>query len=126
MLSTYWKVKEIIQRQVILVEEYQRTWNRVKTDPHFTARELRQIYNNYAAILSESLMNLDQLALATNAFVAQMTDGKRIALIDRAGRYIEKNLSDLRKFNDQNIRLSLSRATDLADMLLTKKLYGIN
>ena len=125
VLKTYWKVKDIISRQVELVAEYKRTWDRFRVDGHFTPRELEEIYAVYTGIVDESMRNLDQLALATSDLVSQISDGKRIALIDAAAKAIEKNLADLRRFNDRTLRVSLSRAADLTDLLLTKRLYGI-
>lgn len=125
VLTHYWKVKEIVQRQLQLVREYKNVWGRLKNDGHFSVVELQQMYRIYSGILEESLRNLDQLTLACSAFRVQMSDGKRMQLIEKAGAYIEQNLADLRRFNNRNINLSLGRAMDLADALLTRKIYGI-
>lgn len=125
VLTSYWKVKEIIKRQLQLVREYKSVWGRLKNDVHFSVNELDQMHRIYAGILKESLRNLDQLTIACSAFTTQMSDGKRMQLIETAGKYIEQNLADLRSFNNSNVRLSLGRAVDLADALLTKRVYGI-
>ncbi|SEA14978.1 hypothetical protein SAMN05192529_10951 [Arachidicoccus rhizosphaerae] len=125
VLTSYWKVKEIIQRQVQLVSEYNSVWGILKNDDHFSVAELNQMYRVYGGILTESLRNLDQLMLACSMLTTQMSDGKRMQLIVDAGKYIEKNLADLRSFNNSNVRLSLARAVDLADQLITRKMYGI-
>lgn len=125
VLSTYWKVKTIIKRQLLLVSEYNQAWGRLKNDPHFSVAELDQMYRIYSGILEESLRNLDQLTIACRTLTIQMSDGKRMQLIASAGEYIEKNLADLRRFNHRNARLSLGRAVNLADQLITKKVYGI-
>jgi hypothetical protein len=125
VLSTYWKVKDIIQRQVQLVSEYNRAWARLKKDPHFSVGELSQMYRIYSGILEESLRNLDQLTIACSALTTEMSDGKRLALITKAGKLIEKNLADLRRFNTHNYQLSLGRAARIADELITKKVYGM-
>lgn len=125
ILASYWKVKEIIQRQVQLVSEYKNAWGRLKKDTHFSVSELDQMYRIYSGILEESLRNLDQLTIACSALTTQMSDGRRIQLIEAAGRRIERNLADLRRFNSGNIRLSLARAADLADALITRKIYGM-
>lgn len=125
LLTSYWKVKEIIERQVQLVSEYKNVWGQLKNDSHFSVAELDQMYRIYSGILEESLRNLDQLTIACSALTTQMSDGKRIQLIETAGKHIEQNLADLRSFNNRNIRLSLGRAANTADALLTKKIYGI-
>jgi hypothetical protein len=68
---------------------------------------------------------VDQVLLVVNAFVTQMTDSKRIDIIISAERGIEKNYNDLRQFNNQNILLSLQRASDDSDARTVKKLYGL-
>lgn len=125
VLTGYWMVKEIIQRQVQLVSEYNSVWGILKNDDHFSVAELNQMYRVYGGILTESLRNLDQLMLACSTLTTQMSDGKRMQLIVAAGKYIEKNLADLRSFNNSNVRLSLARAVNLADQLITRKMYGI-
>lgn len=125
LLTSYWKVKEIIQRQLQLVSEYKTVWGRLKNDDHFSVSELNQMYRVYTGILTESLRNLDQLMIACSTLTTQMSDGKRIQLIVAAGKYIEKNLADLRSFNNSNTQLSLARAVDLTDQLITRKMYGI-
>ena len=124
VLASYWKVKEIIQRQVQLVGEYKSAWGRLKNDDHFSVGELNQMYRVYSGILEESLRNLDQLMLACSTLTTQMSDGKRMQLIVSAGKYIEKNLAELRSFNNSNVRLSLGRSVSLADQLMTRKMYG--
>lgn len=125
VLSTYWKVKEIMKRQVQLVSEYNKAWNRLKKDPHFTAAELNQINRIYSGILTQSLQSLDQLTIACSVITTKMSDGKRMQLITKAGASIEQYLADLRRFNARNARFSLARAIDLADFVITRKIYGV-
>lgn len=125
LISTYKKTKGIITRQVQLVEEYKKAWNLLRQDKHFSAQELDYMYKVYSGILDESLKNLDQLFLVTNAFATQMTDGKRLELIHTASDNLEKNLTDMRGFNNRNYRISLSRADDITQAEMLKKLYGL-
>lgn len=125
LISTYKKTKGIITRQVQLVEEYKKAWNLLRQDKHFSAQELDYMYKVYTGILDESLKNLDQLFLVTNAFATQMTDGKRLELIHTASDNLEKNLTDMRGFNNRNYRISLSRADDITQAEMLKKLYGL-
>ena len=78
VLTRYWKVKDIIERQVQLVRAYQQGWSIFKHDAHFSVDELDQIYRIYSGILKESLSNLDQLTIACSALGVQMSDGKRM------------------------------------------------
>lgn len=118
-------MKGIVQRQIELVNEYDHAWGLLKQDKNFTPQELKAMYSVYTGIINESMQNIDQLKLVVNSFATQMSDGERMALINDAGRRIENNLATLRKFNDHNARLSLSRATDLQQAEQLKQLYGL-
>lgn len=125
VLTTYTEVKDMIQRQKQLITEYNTTWNVIKQDKHFTPQELQYMYSVYSGILSESLKNIEQLDLAVTNLATQMTDGKRLELIHRADKNLDKNVSDMRSFNDRNIRLSLARASDEQQAAELKQLYGV-
>ena len=124
-IATYNKVKVIINRQLQLVDEYNRAWRLLKQDKHFTDKELNYMYGVYSGILDESLKNLDQLFLVANSFATQMTDGKRLELIETADNNMEKNLTDMRRFNNRNYRLSIGRADDIRQAEILKKIYGL-
>lgn len=124
-LSTYHKVREIINRQVQLVQEYNQAWNLLRQDKHFSAGELQDMYRVYSGILEESLKNIDQLFLVTNSFATQMSDGKRLELIQTTADELETNVTDLRSFNERNFRISHGRARDAQEADYLKKLYGL-
>jgi hypothetical protein len=124
-ITYYQKVKDIIQKQVQLVEEYKQASALFKQDKHFSSDDIEYMENVYSGILNESIKNLDQLYLVINSFVTQMSDAKRLELISLAGAGIEQNLTDLRQFNNQNVRLSLQRAKDQSEINAVKALYGI-
>jgi hypothetical protein len=124
-ITYYQKVKDIVQKQAQLVNEYKRASALFKQDQHFATDDIKYIENVYSGILDQSLKNLDGLYLVINSFVTQMSDAKRLQLINVADTGIEQNLTDLRQFNNQNIRLSLQRAKDQSEINAVKALYGI-
>ncbi len=124
-ISTYRKVRDIMERQLMLVEEYKRAWGLLQRDRNFTAQEISYMYNVYTGMLEESLKNLEQLALVANSFKMQMSDGKRLELIDQAGEDMEKVLADLRRFSNSNYRISLGRARDAKEAESIRKMYGL-
>ena len=77
----------------------------------------------YGYILRYSLR--DQIYLVINAFATQMSDAKRIEIINSAELAMQQNWSDLSQFNNQNKVLSLQRAADKGEVNIIKKLYGI-
>ncbi|MGN6354814.1 MAG: conjugal transfer protein TraI [Parafilimonas sp.] len=124
-ISTYHRVKDIIEKQGALVDEYKVAWGLFKQDKNFTTDELDYMGKVYTGILDESIQNLDQVFLVVNAFATQMTDAKRIEIINSASDQEDANLHDLRQFNDQNKLLSFQRAAAYGDVDVTRKLYGL-
>lgn len=124
-ISYYQRVKEITIKQVFLVEEYKKAWSLAKQDKNFNVEELRYMYDVYSGILKESANNLDQVLLIINSFKTQMTDAKRLELINAAADRIDQNYSDLREFNTQNILMSLQRSKAKNQIQTVQKLYGL-
>jgi predicted transcriptional regulator YheO len=120
VLSYYHRIKEITEQQIALVKEYHSAWNGVRQDEEIL--DIGQVYNG---IIDASLKNLDQVALVINSFATQMSDARRMEIINRAADAMQANLNDLKSFNQQNIQLSLQRSKDENDIAVVKKLYGI-
>ena len=110
IISYYQRIRDITQKQVRLVEEYQRAWGLVRQDRHFTADEIGYMALVYSGILEESLKSIDQISLIVKSFTTTMSDAKRLELINDAADRVEINYSDLVQFNRQNMLLSLGRA----------------
>ena len=125
VLSYYHRIKEITRQEISLVQKYHSAWNGVRQDGHFTADELLYIGQVYTGILSESVKNLGQIALVINSFTTQMTDAKRLDIINKAADVMHQNYDDLQQFNSQNIRVSLQRSKDEHDIDVVKQLYGL-
>lgn len=125
VLSFYYRIKEIADQQVALVKEYHTAWRGVQQDGHFNADEILYIGQVYTGIIAESLKNLDQVELVIQSFTTQMTDEKRMEIINKAAVSMQKNYDDLRTFNTQNIQLSIQRSKDEHDIEVVKQLYGI-
>lgn len=125
VIITYQSVKDIIAKQAQLVKEYSKAFNLSKQDKNFTAGELNYMQQVYTGILNESLENIEQIQLVINAFATQMSDAKRLDIIHEAGDKIDENITDLRQFNQQNIKISLQRVKERNDIDVVKKLYGL-
>jgi hypothetical protein len=108
-----------------LIQEYERAWNLFKQDSHFNASELEYMEKVYAGILEESMKNIDQIFSILESFTTQMSDLKRLEIINNAADQIDENYDDLTLFNQQNIILSLQRAKTTNDVNKVKQFYGI-
>lgn len=124
-LATYQRIRQIMDKQLRIVKEYNRAWALVRNDGHFSEAEIDYMYRVYKGILSESIRNLDQLILVVNPLKVQMTDAQRLSVIFEAGERIERNLIDLLEFNMNTYQLSLSRARSQAEVDRVKNLYGL-
>lgn len=125
VITYYQKIKEISVKQTRLIREYEKAWNLFKQDQHFKENEIQYMERVYSGILDESLKNIDQIFLILDSFTTQMSDLKRLELINTAADQIEANYDDLILFNQQNIMLSLQRAKTEADLQQVKQFYGI-
>jgi DNA repair ATPase RecN len=124
-LATYDKVVSMIDKQAQLVKDYQTAYAAMQKDSHFSAKEISYIGSVYSGILNQSVENLKQLDMVITALVTQMSDGSRLRIIDGAGSRIDQNYSDLHQFTQQNILLSMQRATNANDLQEVELLYGL-
>jgi hypothetical protein len=124
-IAAYKRIRQILERQEQIVNEYRFTWRMINQDKHFTRSEIDYMYRVYTGILNESVYNLDQILLVINSFKTQMSDAKRLEIINKAGDQIEQNYADLKQFNNQNIQLSMNRAKDEHEIESVRKLYGL-
>lgn len=124
-LSTYSKIRTLLQRETQLVQQEQEAYKAARQDPHFSATEIAHIGNVYGGIINEAIRTTSQLALAITAFVTQMDDAGRLRLIDETAGRIDRSYSDLQTFTTQNTLLSLQRAKDEQDIATIKSLYNL-
>lgn len=125
IITYYQRIKEISSKQTRLIAEYEKAWNLFKKDDHFKVSELEYMEKVYDGILEESMKNIDQIFLIIESFSTQMSDLKRLEIINAAADQIDANYDDLRLFNQQNVLLSLQRARTDADADKVKQFYGI-
>jgi len=125
IITYYQRIKDISKKQVRLVDEYERAWSLFQKDAHFNVKELDYMHSVYSGILNESLKNIDQIFLVLDSFTTQMSDAKRLEIINAAADQIDTNYNDLTLFNQQNVLLSLQRAKTEHDVKSVKQFYGI-
>lgn len=125
-ITYYKRIKDLTEKQVAIVDEYRWAWGLFSKDKHFTPEELSYMETVYSGILDASIKNLDQILLVVNSFKTQMSDAKRLEIINEAANQMDTNYSDLRKFNTQNSMLSIQRAKSVDEMVTLKELYGID
>lgn len=125
VISYYFKIKQLAEKNLQVVEAYQRMWALLQKDPGFTADERKYMKKVYDSILDETAKNVELLSSVVKSFTLQMSDAERLALIDKAAARVDNNCSDLLSFNRENKMLSLSRAKTQQDIGAVKALYGL-
>ncbi|WP_410220790.1 conjugal transfer protein TraI [Pedobacter sp.] len=125
IITYYQRIREIMQKQVKMVQEYNRVWVLLNQDGNFTVEEITYMGEVYSGILSESLKNINQITGIVQSFTTTMSDAKRLEIINAAADRVEENYNDLRLFNQQNALLSIQRSKTLAEKEQVKRLYGL-
>ena len=125
LITYYQRLRDIVEKQQRLVNEYQQAWGLLQQDDHFNSEELAYMQKVYNGILEESADNIDIIFMVVESFTTSMSDAERLELINDAADRIDANYDDLKLFNKQNIVLSLQRARSKGDMQMIKKMYGL-
>jgi len=125
LITYYQRLKEITQKETRLVREYQRAWGMVRNDKRFSVEEIEYMGKVYTGILNETIKNVDQIAMVVNSFRTQMTDAKRLEIINATADRVDENYMDLLEFNRDNGMLSLQRAKEQNEIQVVKEMYGL-
>ena len=125
IIAYYQRIKDLTQKNILLVDAYKKAFALFKQDQHFTSAEITYMEKVYSGILEQSAKNIDQIFIVINSFSTQMSDAKRLEIIDGAAEQVDKNYADLVQFNTQNKLLSLHRSKDQQDIDVVRALYGI-
>lgn len=124
-ITYYRRIKDIMAKQVMLVDEYKRYYGLFKKDQHFTPKEIDLMSSVYSGIMDETVKNIDLLFLVVNSFSTEMSDAKRLEIVSTTADRVNRNFSDLRTFNNSNALLSIQRGKDLNEVYQLKVMYGL-
>lgn len=124
-IAYYQRVKDIVQSQVQLVNEYRSAIKVFTSIKGFSPLEISHMLEVYTGILEHSIRNIDQITFLIKSFSLQMSDAKRLEMIHQVDRDIQKNLNDLRAFTNQNVILGIQRIKDQTEIETIKGLYNI-
>lgn len=124
-VTQYQRIRDITAKQARLLSDYQRSWNLLRQDGHFTQDELSHMEQVYNGILAESMENMEHIFMIVESYATSMSDAERLGRINQAADRIDRNYDDLRRFNRQNVLLSLQRAKGSKEIQQVRRLYGI-
>jgi len=124
-LSTYEQVKAMIFKQAQIISGSKQAYGILGQDKHFSAAEVSHMNAVLSGIVSQSMQNIRSLTMVVTALVTRMNDAGRLRIIDATGADIDRNYRDLAQFSQESYLLSMQRAKDENDVMVTKTLYGI-
>jgi conjugation system TraG family ATPase len=124
-ISGYERLAQLIDEDARIVQQYHQMMAVLRQDSHFTPSELATMTGTLGSILNNTVNTFSQIRLVINAFVTQMPDAGRLAIIDQTAGQVDRNYAALQAFYQQNLLLSLERAKDQNDIAATKALYGL-
>jgi len=122
-VAKYGRVADIIMEQAYIVSEYQSAYKRFRGSGSFNADEIAYLSNVYSGLLTQSLQNLDQLAMILTAGKLRMSDDERIKAVDHIYTDTDDKLSFLRQFNRQTTVLAIQRQKAMNELQTLQKLY---
>lgn len=124
-VRNYKRIPYIIRYQQFLVKEYKRAFDKFRSDPNLTAREIRYLANVYDYLFKQSLRNLDELLMIVTASKLRMSDEERLAGIDRIYLDMQDKVTFLKLFNSSTQVLVMERAKEGHEVNTLQKLYDV-
>ncbi|MFM9910314.1 MAG: TerB family tellurite resistance protein [Chitinophagaceae bacterium] len=125
-VKKYKRIADIINYQIRIVKDYKAAYNQFKQEKQFTAEEITYIGKVYKNLFEQSLKNIDELSMVITAGKLRMSDDERLQAIDKIYFSIEDQYSFLRDFNNNTSVLSMQRKSELTEIEMSRRIYGIN
>ncbi|QXV67617.1 TerB family tellurite resistance protein [Mucilaginibacter sp. 21P] len=120
------RIRQILDQQSDLLNEYQRYRSLFRQSGSFNANELQYISKVFDQLVRQSNENIDDLASVTTSNKLRMSDDDRLRAIDRIYTGSTEQLQFLRWFNRKAVLLSLQRSKELQQTQTLRRLYGID
>ena len=117
-----------VQQTILMLGDisgyYVNNFNKMLSDPNFTASELSAIASGYTRILEEANGVLGDLKQVVNITTLSMTDKDRMDVVDNCYREMKRLKNLTAYFTNKNISVTYLRAKKKADTQRVISLYG--
>ena len=124
-IKRYSRVVEIIALQINIAKQAASAIKSFKRNRHFTQAEITYLQRVLNSMLSDCAKNLDELFnLITNGNL-QMKDDERIRAIDKLYADMQDKQQFTRSFCSSATGLSIQRSNEANDIIISKKLNGL-
>jgi DNA repair ATPase RecN len=124
-VGSYAKVSDILNKETMLVQEYQAANRYFQGSGGFTPQELDYFSGVYGNLFQASNKNVGELTMVITAGQLRMSDAERLAAIDRVDRDITGQLNFLRSFNNGASVQLAQRQKEARDVGTLRLLYGV-
>lgn len=118
------KVQQTILMMGDITDIYVNNFERMLSDPYFTAEELSAIAVGYTILLEESANVLTDLKTVVNENGLSMNDKERMDIVDRCYSRVYEYRGLVRYYTNKNIGVSYLRAKKQRDQDRILALYG--
>ncbi|MGN7785759.1 TerB family tellurite resistance protein [Niabella sp. 22666] len=119
----YKRVGDIINYELKIIKEYKAAFNKFRSSERFSAKELDYLSGVYGKLTSESLANLDDLAVVITSGKLRMSDEERLKAIDAIYEDIADKYHFLKVFNKHAEILRIQRSKEGAEVKVLQSLY---
>jgi hypothetical protein len=119
------RIMDILNAEYSIVSEYKAANSRFGADGHFTPSELSYLSDTYNTLIRQSGKSVDELTMVITNDHLRLSDAQRLRAIDRVYAGILRQLSFLRRFNNDISVQAMQRAKAAGDIGTLKSLYGI-
>jgi hypothetical protein len=124
-IKRYTRVTEVIDLQLKITSNYNKTYQDFKKGDLFHGTELAYIKRVFGRLMNNCDVNLEELITVTTDGELEMKDDERMERIDRIYDTMMDNYSFFQSFNNQVKLVRLSRARENRETQYSKEVYGI-
>jgi hypothetical protein len=124
-VASYYKVTDIVNKEVALVSETKSANQYLRSSGVFTSTELGTFLTTYNNLVQGSLNAVAELTMVITAGSLRMSDAERLAAIDRIDNQVTGEVSYLRQFDNGAALQAMQRAKAQGNIGMLQGLYGI-
>lgn len=120
------KIGQIIELQLRMVQDYNRTVRQVRDGGMLSPDELEYLTRVFGRLMEDCSQTIDALTDVTTSGTLEMTDDERLSRIDTLHKDMEQKYGFLQGFVGDTKVLALSRKQEETNIKTSRALHGIS
>ncbi len=120
------KVAQIIELQLRMVQDYNRTFRQLRDGGMLAPDELEYITRVFGRLMEDCAQTIDALIDVTTSGTLEMTDDERLSRIEKLHKDMQQKYTFLQGFSNDTKVLAISRKQENNDVKTSRALHGIN